>query len=370
MHNNDATESAPQTNSSWPPASSAQNDHHTANFGQYSALIYRFKFHGQAAEYFGIWIVNILLTIVTLSFYSPWAKVRRLRYFYQNTELLERRFDFTGIPTKILLGRLVAIGIWVGISVAGYWSTQIAAYGVFAIYLAIPWLMRCTLRFTARNSKFGNSRFYFSGSTLKAYGQFFLGIAITLVTLGLFAPVFIWLYKRYSADHLYVGQLQFKLNNSWFDYMTAIYVPMGIAFVFGVIWMVLTPGYAQIENLTGLYIALLMFGYLALILFIFPWVQARIYITTWNSITVGHSQFKTECNQWRYTWIVSSNWMLCMLSLGLMTPWAAIRLRRYQVDSMCLYLHDDPDQMMNMAQTDHSAIAEEISDIFDFDLSL
>ena len=370
MHNNDATDVNPQPSAPWPPVLPEHVEQKNANFGQHSAQVYQFKFHGQAAEYFGIWIVNILLTIVTLSFYAPWAKVRRLRYFYQSTELLERRFDFTGIPSKILLGRIVAIGIWGGISIAGYWSAEVAAYGFLIIYLAVPWLLRCTLRFTARNSKFGNSRFYFSGSTAKAYGQFILGIVIAIVTLGLFAPVMTWLYKRYCFDHLYVGQLQFKLNNAWFDYMTAIYIPLGIAFIIGGAYLFFGMDLNALVLLSDGQVFIFMLGYLAFILFIFPWVEARIYITTWNSITVGSSQFKTECNQWRYTWIVASNWIVRIISLGLMTPWAAIRLRRYQVDSMYLYLHDDPDHMINMAQTDHSAIAEEISDIFDFDLSL
>ncbi len=30
--------------------------------------IHHFKFHGNASEYFGIWIVNILLTIITLAY--------------------------------------------------------------------------------------------------------------------------------------------------------------------------------------------------------------------------------------------------------------------------------------------------------------
>jgi hypothetical protein len=34
-------------------------------------------FTGSGAEYFGIWIVNLLLTILTLGIYSAWAKVRR-----------------------------------------------------------------------------------------------------------------------------------------------------------------------------------------------------------------------------------------------------------------------------------------------------
>jgi len=32
------------------------------------------RFTGSGAEYFGIWIVNLLLTIVTLGLYSAWAQ--------------------------------------------------------------------------------------------------------------------------------------------------------------------------------------------------------------------------------------------------------------------------------------------------------
>jgi Bacterial protein of unknown function (DUF898) len=37
------------------------------------------RFTGSGSEYFRIWIVNLLLMLVTLSLYYPWAKVRRLR---------------------------------------------------------------------------------------------------------------------------------------------------------------------------------------------------------------------------------------------------------------------------------------------------
>src|SRR5690606_23104155 len=45
------------------------------------------KFHGNTSEYFSIWIVNLMLTIVTLGIYSAWATVRNNRYFYGNTEI-------------------------------------------------------------------------------------------------------------------------------------------------------------------------------------------------------------------------------------------------------------------------------------------
>src|SRR5215475_16145459 len=66
------------------------------------------RFTGTGSEYFGIWIVNLLLTILTLGIYSAWAKVRRLQYFYRHTELAGTGFDFHGSPTRILLGRIIA----------------------------------------------------------------------------------------------------------------------------------------------------------------------------------------------------------------------------------------------------------------------
>lgn len=353
-----------------PDQHSDGDDGNTSNSNVLSSPL-RFKFHGTASEYFGIWIVNIALTIITLSLYSPWAKVRRLRYFYQNTEFYQRRFDFTGVPTRILIGRLIAIGIWAIYAVSSNMDLRFAIAGMILLYAAIPWLLRATLRFSARNSKFSNSRFYFSGTTGGVYKQAVLGFLISIFSLGIFSPVGIWLYKRYVFDHLHAGQLQFKLNTDWSSYMTAVYIPMfvlGSAFILIIIFggMSIVGFYsgsnALISSIVGLY-------FLALFL-VFPWIQARIYIATWNGVSIGESQFKTECTAGRYTWIIASNWLARIFSFGLMTPWADIRLRRYQVDSMLLLLNDDPDQLVNMSQGDPSALAEEISDIFDFDISL
>ena len=45
------------------------------------------KFTGSGSEYFRIWLVNLLLSAVTLGLYLPFAKSRRLRYFYANTHI-------------------------------------------------------------------------------------------------------------------------------------------------------------------------------------------------------------------------------------------------------------------------------------------
>ena len=68
----------------------------------------RFSFSGTGSEYFRIWIVNLLFSILTLGIYSAWAKVRRTRYFYGSTSVAGTSFEYHGNPIAILKGRIMA----------------------------------------------------------------------------------------------------------------------------------------------------------------------------------------------------------------------------------------------------------------------
>jgi hypothetical protein len=57
-----------------------------------------FEFSGSGSEYFRIWIVNILLTIMTIGIYSAWAKVRNRSYFYGNTRVHGAAFEYLASP--------------------------------------------------------------------------------------------------------------------------------------------------------------------------------------------------------------------------------------------------------------------------------
>jgi Zn-dependent protease with chaperone function len=72
-----------------------------------------FEFKGNGSEYFRIWVVNILLSVVTLGIYSAWAKVRRKQYFYGNTRVNGAGFEYLGSPAKILKSRLIVGGLLV-----------------------------------------------------------------------------------------------------------------------------------------------------------------------------------------------------------------------------------------------------------------
>ena len=56
------------------------------------------EFTASGAEYFRIWVVNLLFTLLTAGIYSAWAKVRKKRYFYGSTKFDGATFDYFASP--------------------------------------------------------------------------------------------------------------------------------------------------------------------------------------------------------------------------------------------------------------------------------
>src|SRR5437588_6592034 len=102
------------------------------------------RFTGSGSEYFRIWIVNLLLSIVTLSLYHPWAKVRRLRYFYGNTLVDGHALDFHGNPVKMLRGYLLVGLLLICYSTAGRFSPGAALVAVVIFAVVFPALLRAS----------------------------------------------------------------------------------------------------------------------------------------------------------------------------------------------------------------------------------
>ena len=99
---------------------------------------HRITFTGRASEYFGIWIVNVLLTIITLGIYSAWAKVRRNRYFYGNTVLLGRSFEYHAKGLQILIGRLIVLGGFVVLNVIAALVPILVLLPTLVVLIALP----------------------------------------------------------------------------------------------------------------------------------------------------------------------------------------------------------------------------------------
>lgn len=127
------------------------------------------RFSGSGSEYFRIWIVNLLLTLVTLGLYYPFAKVRRLRYFYGNTTVAGHAIDFHGSPWRMLRGYLLVGLLFVLYSMASNVSPLAAVVALAAVAAVWPALLHGSLRFRLANTSWRSLRFRFTGKVGDTY---------------------------------------------------------------------------------------------------------------------------------------------------------------------------------------------------------
>src|SRR6186997_1640184 len=116
------------------------------------ATHYNLTFHGKGGEYFGIVIINWLLTAITLGLYYPWAKARKLQYMYGVTELIDSRFSFHGTGAEMFKGFIKAI-LFFAIIFAGFYFfiwMRMPFIGLLFLYLGILSLVPLAIHGTYR----------------------------------------------------------------------------------------------------------------------------------------------------------------------------------------------------------------------------
>ena len=131
------------------------------------------SFNGSGMEYFKIWIVNVLLTILTLGLYHPWAKVRNNRYFYANSILEGRNFEYHATGKQLFFGYLIAMTLLILYVIINQVSPTGSLILVVTLFLAVPWLILRSMIFNMRMTSFSNVHFNFSGKIGRAYLNFF-----------------------------------------------------------------------------------------------------------------------------------------------------------------------------------------------------
>lgn len=338
------------------------------------------RFTGSGGEYFRIWIVNLLLTIVTFGIYSAWAKVRRLHYFYRHTELAGSSFDFHGDPVRILIGRIIAVAMIAtynfAVRLQSAWT--LAVIVLFAVIT--PWLLRNSLRFRLYNTSWRGTRFHFRGSVGGAYRVFLLNGILTIVTLYLLAPFAHQRLKAWQHGNSRFGRTPFTFSAGIGKfYLTYLLVLLGII-VFGVIAAALglggvlaainKPGGPLNPKAVFMTFAILWLAATLIGLSIGSIFRAALTNLIWNNTSLGEHRIACRMSWPRLMWITFSNLVLVVVTLGFFMPWASVRLFRFQAESFSLLRTSDLTEFVDAEPEGVGAIGEEAASVFDFDISL
>lgn len=358
------------------------NAFHAPAYEQPAATVrpLRFEFIGSGSEFFRIWIVNTLLTIVTLGIYSAWAKVRTMQYFYRNTRLDGASFDYHGRASAILKGRAIVFGLAMVFQLASHISPFLALALGLAVAVVFPLLLVRSLRFRMANSSYRGLRFAFTGSDAQAYKVFLLWPVLTVLSLYALAPLAHQRFKQYQHDNTRFGTAPFGISASaggfYGVYLRAFGMMVAVVVGMSVVGSMLGIG-AEIgagvgAGMGGPVVGAIMavIGFFVAMMAIGPFFMARLQNLVWNHTTLAPHAFRSEVKAGRLLFIFATNMIANALTLGLFLPFARVRSMRYRIESMTMLAAGPLDAFVAGETQQVGALGDAAVDWYDIDIAL
>ncbi|MBW8635732.1 DUF898 domain-containing protein [Hoeflea sp. WL0058] len=351
------------------------------------------RFEGNASEYFGIWIVNLLLSIVTLGIYTAWAKVRQRRYFYGNTILDGHSFDYHAKPIAILKGRVIVVVALVMFQVLSSIQPFLILVLLPAYIFLAPWVFNRALTFNARVTSYRNVRFHFQGRYRRALLVFIVMPFLTAFTFGLLYPVVSKMTQEYIGDSTYYGSEKFHCQPRLGPYyknlgacvtvaIVVLAVTTGIVFTVTAMpfWDGLVDRLAenqggstgdQIDNAFSLGMFLMLLAVYPVFILSYIAYRAGVRNITFNATTIANQhRLQSGLKRRRYVWILVTNLFAMILTLGLLRPWASVRTWRYIVGHTAVLSKGPLDDFADKAGAEGSVTASQFLDIEGIDFGL
>lgn len=335
---------------------------------------HRPQFTGRAGEYFGIWFVNLLLSIVTLGIYSAWAKVRTERYFYANTSLAGANFEYLASPIAILKGRLMAYAVVIALGVSSEFSPGLYLVLALGVGLLLPALIVWSLRFRARNSAWRGLSFGFDKSAGEAYGPFLLWAWLSGMTASLLYPVMKQRQHQFVVEGHRLGKQHFSFrgqSGSYYGpYVMAVATFIGAAIVLAIIVSIASDSgiFGAVAVSTGM-----ILGMLAMYLGMFAamiYLRVRYANVMWNNTRLDAHQFQSTLRVRDMMWIYASNLVAIVFTIGLAAPWAMVRLARYRAEHFSVLVSGSIDEFMAASDGRYGAGGAELVDALDVGMDL
>jgi uncharacterized membrane protein YjgN (DUF898 family) len=335
---------------------------------------HNFEFRGSGVEFFRIWILNLALTLATLGVYSAWAKVRTRRYLYGSTSVAGHAFDYSPSPWRILIGRIIALSFFIAYSLTGnFWPQSIPGW-YLAFGLGLPWLINSSLRFNARNTSYRNLRFDFVGRYIGALVAYVIWPIVGWTTFGIMLP-----FARKARDYFYVNhhryggrafETSFSTLSIYLVYLGGIGIFIGLMAAAGAAIIYLLERFKNFEHAPWLPL-MAVAVYLPALTIASTFIRTLSFNLSINgTVFDGKHRLASRVSPWIMSWIVITNLILTLATLGLFYPFGRVRLTRYQATRLALIAVSDLDEYTSELGRARSAVGEEIASFFDFGFGL
>ncbi len=379
------------------------------------------EFSGSGGEYFRVWIVNVLLSIVTLGFYTPFARRRTAQYFYSHTWVAGSPLEFTAQQRKMVFGFLVLVALYMAFKVASDTGqdTTVSLFLLAGAALA-PWLWGSAMRFRLSATRWRGVRLQFAAPWREVYKASWPVFALALVWIatlaalsalapaeptsgmpafsatvaaaGLMALVLTVLcivrlefnYKSLLIKRARVGNQAGRWKPVYADFLkiwlATVAVFAGCVLLLGGALAVLAGGsFALLGGLKnkGL-LAVLIIAALVVGMIFMAFVasaparayrEARLFQLVWNNVGVSQvARFKCDLRTGSYIALRMKNMLLQLLTLGFYRPFALVSEYRMKTQSVTLHIKGGVDQLAGELVAQQGGIGDAMADAVGLDV--
>lgn len=374
------------------------------------------RFTGDGGVYLGVWGVNLLLTMVTLGLFTPFARRRTIKYFYAHTLVAGHALEFTAGVKRMLLGFLLVVALYLAYNIASGSGQAVAAgmLGLGGVLLA-PFLWASAQRFRLASTRWRGIRGRFTATWREVYAASWpllalfgvaaaAGVAASLargakagpllvvaLALALLAAGLVCMLRlTYNYARLRVIRSDFggeagrwkvefrdwlRIGLGAFGLFVAIAIALLAVIVLaagGSIWLLLDAG-KQPGTLAGLMVVLtLVASFLVFMLAAGParaWAEARLHALVWNRVGLGQlARFRCDLQPWPYVRLRIRNMLLTAISMGFWRPFAITSEYRMKLESVTLHVKGGLDQLIGQRVQEQGAFGDAVADAVGFDL--
>lgn len=368
------------------------------------------EFKGVGKVYFRVWIVNVLLTIITLGLYTPWARWRTAHYFYGHTIVAGTPLEFTGQKKRMVKGFLVFFALYVAYELASY-TEQETAVNSFMIVGALlaPFLWGSAMRFRLMNTRWRGLRLQFAASWKDIYLASWPVFAVAALWMFVYYVFTEWMpietsrlgLPRLSAPMLVVLALTLVLtlmcvSRLDYNYRSLLFRHARLGSEhsrwkpryadFAKIWMGMAALFVVGIMLSSLavWVALRMISYawgfilFATVFLIFPasaflafcYRKARVFQLVWNNTGISQiARFRCHLKTRSFMWLCLKNLLLTVFTLGFYRPFARVSEYRARLESVTLHVKGDLDRLTSqLLPAQGSGVGDAIADALGLDL--
>ena len=309
---------------------------------------HRITFHGSSMQYLGLALYNLLLTVLTLGLYYPWAKSAIRKFLWQETEIDGSRFDWHGTGKEMFRGFIKAylfLGLFFLLINFGpmFLPPSSVIWVVLFSYLVllafVPLAIHGAMRYRLSRTSFRGIHFGYRGDFKEFYGKVSLDFLFTILTLGIYGY---WLQinaRRYIMKHSRFGDVSAKFNATGGDFL-------GLAIV------------------QGLLIAVTIYIYT-------PWALInfyKFYIENTGLEQNGKTFYlKSDARGGAFLWVLIKSAFITVFTLGLASPIASLWIHKFYIESISLSGEFDFDAIQQTERSYKDATGDDMADILDLD---